>query len=85
MKTNKEARAAGFIIDEHAARRPLGYKGPRFQPTETVSIFTQHEEELMSLLEEAREHLLCADGDGKRTAADLIRAINRQLETMRRE
>lgn len=84
MKSIKQARAAGFVIDESAAGRPYAYKGPRFQPTEGGPVQTEYETELMHLLEEARGHLLVAGGDGRRTAQDLVSAINRKLEEIRR-
>lgn len=50
----KDARAKGFIIDNCAASRPVGYKGPRFQAEETVEIYTALEERLIDAALELR-------------------------------
>jgi hypothetical protein len=52
--TEEEAKAQGFTIDSTTYPH-FGYKGPRFDPTDYVYVFTPLEEELMALLEEAAE------------------------------
>lgn len=50
----QSAISRGFTIDDHAAGRPLAYKGPRFAPTETVRCYTAAEEKLLALLHEVK-------------------------------
>lgn len=70
-KTFAEAEASGYAVDRHAAGGTVAYKGPRFNPTEIVSLFeaeaaarrtARAEEiralgaELRGLLDAARSH-----------------------------
>jgi len=41
--TRAEALAAGFTIDDHCTP-PFAYRGPRFQPTETVRLIQRPEQ-----------------------------------------
>lgn len=47
MRHIEQAKAEDFIIDMSAAGRPVGYKGPRHQPTEWCDCYTDLETILM--------------------------------------
>lgn len=51
MLTRSEAEKQGFTIDDTAAGRPVGYKGPRFEPNEMVYIYTELEEQLVDIVQ----------------------------------
>lgn len=51
MISATQAKAEGYTIDNHAAGRPVAYKGNRFAPTEFVPVLTDEEEQLLAALE----------------------------------
>lgn len=50
MISATRAKAEGYTIDNHAAGRPIAYKGNRFAPTDIVSVLTDEEEQLLAAL-----------------------------------
>lgn len=50
MISATRAKAEGYTIDNHAAGRPVAYKGNRFAPTEMVKVLTDEEEQLLAVL-----------------------------------
>lgn len=48
-----EAKKRGYIVDT-CCYPYFGYKGPRFQPTESVDVFTELEEKLLSQVDPAK-------------------------------
>ena len=50
IRTQGQAKAEGYTIDESAAGRPIGYKGPRFNPTDWCDCYTSLEARLLTAL-----------------------------------
>lgn len=48
MLTQAEAIAQGYTVDANAR---IAYRGPRFNPTAVVPVFTQYETELRAALQ----------------------------------
>lgn len=49
--TRKQALKEGYVIDDYAARGPIGYKGPRFGPDcQWVPVLSEREEVLFGTL-----------------------------------
>lgn len=53
--TRKQAEQAGYTVDTHCSPW-LGYKGPRFAPTERVDVLTDLEAELLEALKLAERN-----------------------------
>lgn len=51
----KEAEQAGYTVDMHCSPW-LGYKGPRFAPTERITVLTDLEAELLEALKLAERN-----------------------------
>lgn len=52
--TRKQAEQAGYTVDTHCSPW-LGYKGPRFAPTERITVLTDLEAELLEALKDMLE------------------------------
>lgn len=81
MKTQAEAEALGFTIDGSGIKRPVAYKGPRFNPTAFEPVLTELEEELLEALETILAD--CETAEAKATAADWDFAVAMNAETAR--
>ena len=69
--TRQELLAAGFIIDD--GQRPFAYKGPRFNPTESVAKVPTEREEALERV--ARMALGAIENENDCLAYDLLREV----------
>lgn len=64
-----DAEAQGYTIDNHAAGRPIAYKGRRFAPTAVRGVYTDLEMHYRKALEEIESQGL---SDVRNTAAQAL-------------
>lgn len=78
--TRVEAEQEGFTVDTHCWPW-LGYKGPRFAPTERIAVYSDREEELLEVLRDARMVLTMADRSDawKQERARCLARLDRQV------
>ena len=63
MISIKNAKMRGFSVDDVAPGRPLAYKGPRFNPTETMWCYTDLETKMLRAIELADNIMDYCHGD----------------------